>query len=90
MEENPSDGFRAQERCTAPFYAKITAAAGARGGVSAVSIGSGGAHNKSRELKDIYNKQYVIKLKDEHNICLWCALAIATMGNENRHIKNRQ
>ena len=55
--KNPREGYPAQERYTPPFYAKISAAAGAKGGVSAVSIPSGGAGTTSRDLKSIYNKQ---------------------------------
>ena len=59
--KNPRDGYPAQERYTPPFYAKIPAAAGARGGVSAVSIPSGGCGTKSRDPNNIYSKQSVIK-----------------------------
>ena len=86
----PAEGFSSQERYTAPFYAKVRAAAGASGGVSAVSMPSGGAHTKSRELKDIYNKQSVIKIKNIDSNCFWYALAVATMNGENRDIKKRE
>ena len=86
----PAEGFSSQERYTKPFYAKISAAAGASGGVSAVSMPSGGAHTKSRELKDIYNKKSVIRVKNIDNNCFWYALAVSTMNNENKDIKRRE
>ena len=88
--KKPRDNYPAQERYTPPFYAKISAAAGARGGVSAVSMPSGGAGTKSRDLKNIYNKQSVIRIKNEDNNCFWYALAIATMSGDNRNIKTRE
>ena len=88
--KNPRDGYPAQERYTPPSYAQISAATGAKGGVSAVSIPSGGSGTKSRDLKNICNKQSVTKIKNEDNNCFWYALAIATVSQGDSSIKTRK